>query len=90
MKEYDKAVQAYKNAYEISRKIKGVKPDHYPAWALYEIGKAYEMLGSTDKAREYYNKINRKNKKAFKSAQARLKKGRSKKRASVKNPDEIE
>ena len=74
MNEYAKAIMAYKYACKISKKIKGAIPDHYDVLALYGIGNAYEMVGSIDKAREYYSGIKAKdNRSAYESAQARIK-----------------
>ena len=72
MNKYDQAISAQKNAYKISKKLKGFIPDHYDVWSLYEIGNAYEMLGSIDEAYEYYSEIKENNKKAYKLAQERM------------------
>lgn len=72
--EYEKAASAQKNAYEILRDIEGSSGDQYDAWALFEIGNAYEMIGSVDAAREYYSKIDQNKRNAYKRAQTRLKK----------------
>ena len=74
MNEYNLAIQAQKSAYEIARNLKESMPDQYDAWSLYEIGNAFEMLGSNDKAREYYSKIKEDNRSAYRNAQARIKK----------------
>lgn len=74
MNEYDQAILAHKNAYKIPENLEGYITDHYDTGALYEIGDAYEMLGSINKAHEYYSKIKENdNRKAYENAQDRIK-----------------
>ncbi len=74
MNKYDQAISAHKTACEISKELDGFIPDHYDAWSLYEIGNAYEMLGSVDLAHEYYSAIKEDNREAYKHARARIEK----------------
>ena len=73
MNEYDRAISSYKKAYKISKNLKGVIPHQFDAWSLYEIGDAYEMLGSINEARKYYSKIKRNNRNAYESTRRRFK-----------------
>ena len=74
MNEYDQAILAYKNALEISQSEKG-KSLSMKSRSLFYIGDSYEMMGSAEKAREYYSRIKRnENKAAYRNARARIKK----------------
>ena len=59
MNEFDQGILAYKNAYKISQSEKGNKSWVY-SWSLFSIGYVYEMMGSIDKAHEYYSQIKKK------------------------------
>ena len=73
MNEFDQAVLAYKNAYKILKSEKGNKSWVY-TWSLFSIGYNYEMMGSIDKAHEYYSQIKEKdNEAAYKYALAMIK-----------------
>ena len=73
MNEFDQAILAYKNAYKISQSKKGDKSWVY-SWSLFNIGYGYEMMGSIDKAHEYYSQIKKKdNEYAYKYAMAMIK-----------------
>ena len=73
MNEFDQAVLAYKNAYKILQSEKGNKSWVY-SWALFFIGFDYEMMGSIDKAHEYYSQIKESdNEGAYKYALAMIK-----------------
>ena len=74
LKEYYEAISALKEACEISRSKEGDKSWVY-ARSLFSIGYSYEMMGSMDKAREYYSQIGEKDgESVYKNAQARIKK----------------
>jgi len=73
MNEFDQGILAYKNAYKISQSEKGNKSWVY-SWSLFSIGYGYEMMGSIDKAHEYYSQIKKKgNEGAYKYALAMIK-----------------
>ena len=73
MNEFDQAISAYKNAYKISQSEKGNK-SRVHGWSLFNIGLSYEMMGSIDKAHEYYSQIKKKdNEIAYKYAMAMIK-----------------
>jgi len=73
MNEFDQAILAYKNAYKISQSENGNKSWVY-SWSLFFIGFDYEMMGSIDKAHEYYSQIKKKdNEGAYNYALAMIK-----------------
>jgi tetratricopeptide (TPR) repeat protein len=73
MNEFDKAISAYQSAYKISQSEKGNKSWVY-SWSQFSIGLCYEMMGSIDKAHEYYSQIKKEdNEGAYKYAQAMIK-----------------
>jgi len=72
MNEFDQAISAFKNAHKISQLKKENKSWVY-SWSLFNIGESYEMMGSIDKANEYFSQIKRKdNKNAYKTAQEKI------------------
>jgi len=69
MNEFDQAIFAYKNAYKISQSVTWVH-----GWSLFSIGLCHEMMGSIDKAHEYYFQIKKEdNEVAYKYARAMIK-----------------
>jgi tetratricopeptide (TPR) repeat protein len=73
MNEFDQSILTFKNAYKISQSEKGNKSWVY-SWSLFSIGYVYEMMGSIDKAHEYYSQIKEKDDEgAYKYALAMIK-----------------